>query len=245
MDPRTTIEQFDKYLAECGLGLEAVVVGGAALNLLGVVERETRDCDVMDPDLPESIVAAARSFAEQQRARGHDLANDWFNDGPSRLKHQLPEGWELRLQPAYNGRALELKTLGRLDLLRAKVFAFCDRSVDLDDCIALAPTAAELEEIRPWVAYQDANPAWPEHVRTMLSELSAELRRQQLPELTGHALVVRVLQLRRIADRDPRELNEAQMRERGQARKELAKLERRLAEELPAHTARRGREPEE
>lgn len=95
------------------------------------------------------------------------------------------------------------------------------------------------------MAYQDADPAWPEHVRTMLSELSAELRRQQLPELTGHALVVRVLQLRRIADRDPRELNEAQMRERAQARKELAKLERRLAEELPAHTARREREPEE
>ena len=42
MRPKETIEQFDAYLAEQGLALSAVVVGGAALGLLGVVSRQTR-----------------------------------------------------------------------------------------------------------------------------------------------------------------------------------------------------------
>ena len=41
MDPRSTLTAFDRYLADRGLTLEAVVVGGAALNLLGVITRQT------------------------------------------------------------------------------------------------------------------------------------------------------------------------------------------------------------
>jgi hypothetical protein len=49
MDSRNLLERFDLFLEELGVGFEAIVVGGAALNLLGVISRTTKDCDVLDP----------------------------------------------------------------------------------------------------------------------------------------------------------------------------------------------------
>ena len=43
MIPRATIEAFDKHLDALGLRFEAVVVGGSALVLLGIIQRATRD----------------------------------------------------------------------------------------------------------------------------------------------------------------------------------------------------------
>lgn len=49
VSPRETLEAFDRYLTGRGLRLDAIVIGGAALNLLGVVSRATKDCDIIDP----------------------------------------------------------------------------------------------------------------------------------------------------------------------------------------------------
>jgi hypothetical protein len=76
----------------------------------------------------------------------------------------------------FQGNAVRLTTLGRADFLKTKLFAYCDRDVDLPDCVLLAPTRAELLEAEPWVVYQDANPDWPAHVRRQLYELSKVLR---------------------------------------------------------------------
>ena len=59
MKPHETIEQFDLFLTKQGLSLSAVIIGGSALSLLGVISRETRDCDVLHPQLPEGIIRAA------------------------------------------------------------------------------------------------------------------------------------------------------------------------------------------
>ncbi len=80
-----------------------------------------------------------------------------------------------RLQPAFSGHALHLQTLGRSDLLKTKLFALCDRGLDLPDCIALRPTAVELEDARPWVEEQDLNPDWPTHVRATFADLARRL----------------------------------------------------------------------
>jgi hypothetical protein len=45
MLPRVTLDAFDQFLAARELRLDAVVLGGAALVLLGVIERATRDVD--------------------------------------------------------------------------------------------------------------------------------------------------------------------------------------------------------
>jgi len=175
MDPRTTLTAFDRYLADRGLALEAVVVGGAALNLLGVVSRQTRDCDILHPMLPPEVVAAAQAFAAEVRAGGGALRDEWLNNGPSQLGQLLPAGWELRLQEAFRGQAVVLRTLHRSDLLKAKLFALCDRGLDLPDCVALAPTPAELAEAITWLEPQDLHPGWPAHVRTTIGDLARRL----------------------------------------------------------------------
>jgi hypothetical protein len=175
MFPPPTIEAFDAYLAERDLRLEAIIVGGSALALLGVTDRQTRDVDILHPELSTTIMQAARGFAEQSRRSGVALADDWLNNGPIQLADVLPDAWRLRVQPAFVGRALILTALGRSDLLKTKLFALCDRGTDLQDCLALAPAADELDDAEPWVVKQDMNPLWPDHVRVTLDDLRRRL----------------------------------------------------------------------
>ena len=175
MDPRTTISAFDDYLAHSGASFSGIVIGGTALALIGIVIRPTRDCDVLDPPIPAELMAHAKVFAAQRRALGDPLADDWFNAGPSSLTGVLPIGWRDRLSDAFSGRALRLRTLGRSDLLATKLFALCDRGTDLNDCLAFAPTSAELAAAQPWLEQQDLNPEWPAHTRNVIADLAQRL----------------------------------------------------------------------
>lgn len=175
MLPRPTIEAFDTWLYDRALRLEAVVVGGSALALLGVTGRQTRDVDILHPELPEEITRAARDFAAHLRRGGVGLAEDWLNNGPMELTDVLPEQWHLRVQVVFEGAALRLTTLGRSDLLKTKLFALCDRGTDLTDCIALGPTADELADAEPWLVQQDSTPLWPAHVSATLGHLRGRL----------------------------------------------------------------------
>jgi hypothetical protein len=151
------------------------VIGGAALNLLGIVSRLTKDCDILTPEIPKEIADESCAFALHVRARGGTLQDDWLNNGPTSLRSQLLPGWGDRLQTAFAGDAITLRSLGRQDLLCAKLFALCDRGIDLGDCIALAPSAGELGSIRPWLERQDANPQWPTHAGLTLADLTRRL----------------------------------------------------------------------
>lgn len=175
MDPKETIPAFDSFLAAQGLRFEAVVIGGTALGLLGVITRYTRDCDILCPELSAEISEAAIRFAQARRLLGDTLNDDWLNNGPASLTRDLPPGWKARLVPAFVGKAMMLSCLGRLDLLRSKLFALCDRGLDLPDCVALAPTTGELTELEPWLAARDSNPLWPAHVGEVLSDLGRRL----------------------------------------------------------------------
>ena len=166
------LAQFDDLLAREGERFEAVVLGGAALLLTHVHARATRDVDVLDPEIPARVEELARALARQLP----ELDEDWLNAGPCTLATCLEEGWRERLVPAYQGRALVLRALGRQDLLATKLFAMCDRQVDWQDCVALAPTPAELARALPWVAAQDAHPDWPAYVRRRFEALARHLQ---------------------------------------------------------------------
>lgn len=143
MDPLVTITAFDAFLCERGHRVEAVVIGGTALALLGVVSRPTRDCDILSPPIDPRSAQLAKEFALARRSAGDALADEWWNNGPASLVSVLPIGWQDRLVVVFHGRALLLRTLGRGDLLASKLFALCDRATDLLDCVALAPTSTE------------------------------------------------------------------------------------------------------
>jgi hypothetical protein len=175
MKPAEIFRQFDAYLAVKGLSLDAIVIGGAALAILGTITRETQDCDVLFPKIPADILAAAKDFSVQITGQGGDLKADWLNNGPEALMDVLPIEWRTRTQELYSGKALHLQTLGRTDLLCSKFFAYCDRQQDLPDCIALKPTIAEILETLDWLRHQDTNPGWPEHVNRSMAALAKRL----------------------------------------------------------------------
>ena len=135
-------DEIDNALVLLGAALEAenagsfdlAVIGGAALNVLGLCFRPTRDVDVVallehdDADntrlassrpLPDALLAAGR---EVTRALG--IADDWLNDGPTDLlDHGLPRGFEGRLMRRSYGSRLTVRFASRQDLIALKAYA--------------------------------------------------------------------------------------------------------------------------
>ena len=172
MITKDILDAYDTFLEERGLQLDAIIVGGTALNLLGYISRQTRDVDIIAPELSEALKSSSEEFAKTIPT----LWSNWLNNGPSSLVDILPTGWETRLQDSYIGTALHLKTLGRSDLLKSKLFAYCDRGTDLSDCLAMKPTPEELNDALTWVILQDGNELWPEHVRASFEVLTQQIR---------------------------------------------------------------------
>jgi hypothetical protein len=176
-----------ELLAAAGEPQAIVIVGGAALGLLGVVTRATRDVDILafarpggrdawtlvppPAPLPESLAAAIGTVG-----RDSGLADDWLNTGPAlQWKQGLPPGLATRIEWRQYA-ALRVGLVGRKDLIWFKLFAAADDRPEGRhgrDLGALDPTDAELEEAAGWVKRQDAGPAFPglvddvvNHVRT-------------------------------------------------------------------------------
>ena len=59
------------------------------------------------------------------------MVDEWLNNGPATLAGDLPPGWQGRVQVVFRSASIDLHALGRSDLLKAKVFALCDRVSDL------------------------------------------------------------------------------------------------------------------
>jgi len=76
MWPVETIGAFDLFLRDRGLRFDGVVIGGAALSLLGIVSRPTKDVDILVAIIPQEIHVAARAFAAEIRATGEILHDD-------------------------------------------------------------------------------------------------------------------------------------------------------------------------
>ncbi len=183
-----------QVLAAAGFGYAITIVGGAALNLLGIVERTTGDVDILafgvpridgapgndslhEPPtpLPEPLVLAARTVA-----RDLELDPEWLNAGPApQWRTGLPPGLQQRVEWRQYS-ALWVGVVARYDLIFFKLFAAADsigpRSVHYQDLLALRPSTAELDAAAAWVRTQDASPEFAvvldrvvNHVRQDLS----------------------------------------------------------------------------
>jgi len=159
-----------------------VIVGGAALILRGVVDRQTQDVDIIaywteeqgrrqllpagDP-IPEPLQDVALVVAGEL-----GLASDWLNAvvGSQWRTVPPPDGMVERCEwRRYEG--LEVGIAGRLDLIAFKLFATVDRPEHLADLLALAPNDEELSFAVEWVARQDASQTFADGLVTVVEHV--------------------------------------------------------------------------
>jgi hypothetical protein len=171
-NPKDILPKFDNFLTLNELRFEGVAIGGTALVVLDIIQRSTIDVDLLERDIPEGIAEAARNFATL-----HGLSENWFNAGPVDIIRSLPHNWRADLEPLFTGDSLILKTLSRINLIRTKFWAMCDRMRDIDDLVAMNPSLEEIEMSVQWVKPLDANPDWPRHVESMALALKKRLYR--------------------------------------------------------------------
>jgi hypothetical protein len=159
---------------------ELVVIGGSALLALGLVERTTKDVDIValrsdgdlesaDP-LPEGLVAARDLVA-----RDFSLLPRWLNPGPAKLLELgLPDGFVGRLERRDYGAGLVVYFASRYDQIHFKLYAAVDEGgpgKHEADLRALAPTEAELIAAARWSRSHDPSPAYAESLRGALEFL--------------------------------------------------------------------------
>jgi hypothetical protein len=163
-----------------------VVVGGATLSLLGLVQRTTSDVDVIararrsPPDQLELIQAEPFPSSLQNAVRvvARDLRLDehWMNGEVGLQWSQGLPPWILEDITWMNyGGGLDVGLVGRRTLIALKLFAAVDGNSGerhIQDLTTLLPTDAELDEAMSWVRGQDAALEWVslvgrtiEHVR--------------------------------------------------------------------------------
>ncbi len=197
MEPRLPAE-IQRALAAAGelLGTERakvgiVVVGGTALNLLGIVERTTRDVDVLaivrdGPAAGRVVLAPPDPLPEPLRraiatvARDFGLSEEWMNTVVG-LQWQtgLPPGLEERLHwRRYGGLTVGLAD--RYDLIFLKLYAAADSggpsSVHFQDLVALRPTEGELNAAADWARGQDPTPAFSKILEQVIGHVRKSVR---------------------------------------------------------------------
>ena len=166
-----------------------VVIGGAALNLRGVVERTTTDVDVValggPAGAPAALTEAPRplggplAVAIRAVARDLNLSEDWMNSEPALQWIQgFPPGMGARVEWRQYG-ALHVGLASRYDLICFKLHAAVDiggpNHVHYTDLLALAPSDEELREAAAWVRTQDAGPQFPQNIEPVVSHVRRDL----------------------------------------------------------------------
>lgn len=164
------LNRLDEELVRIGEKRQLFICGGVALIVAGIVEHQTRDVDVLVPEIDPVLKRIASVLAGE-----FGLDENWLNNGPASLAKDLSKGWRNRTKAIFDGKSLEVRALGRLDLLATKIYAFCDREDDFDDVVRLKPTAKELTTLAPWVLDRDASELWPKRVEDCLERLRKRL----------------------------------------------------------------------
>lgn len=176
------LRALSEQLGRSGSQFELVVIGGSALLALGLIDRPTKDVDVValreagvlqkaDP-LPADL-----RDARDRVARDFGLPLDWINPGPASLiDFGLPEGFLDRMATRGFGPALTVHFASRLDQIHFKLYALVDQGAGRheQDLRALDPTAEELLQAGRWTTTHDISPEFREMLERALRYLGVE-----------------------------------------------------------------------
>lgn len=161
---------------------ELVVIGGSGLLVLGLIERATRDVDLValrvgaDLENPEPLPGPLRE-ARDRVARDLSLPQHWLNSGPaSLLDFELPTGFLERVESRHYGDHLTVHFASRFDQIHFKLYAAVDagpgkHSQDLE---ALAPTPEELLQAARWTRTHDPSAGFEEVLRRVLAHYGVD-----------------------------------------------------------------------
>ena len=176
-----------ELLAARGEEYWIVAIGGAVMNLLGLVARATIDVDVVamadpksggalhlrppDHPLPAGLARAARTVAGDL-----GFAEDWLNAGPrSQWQTGFPPDWAAGIEWRQYG-GLHVGLVDRRVLIHLKLHAAADdvgpRSVHFQDLMTLTPTEDELERAAEWIrSTQDPSPGMADSLSKLLTHV--------------------------------------------------------------------------
>lgn len=162
--------------------VELVVIGGSALTILGLVERPTRDVDIVAlldggalisaKPLPDAVLTARDAVAAD-----FGVEEAWLNSGPGDLlRWGLPGGFVERLTSTEFGRFLTVHVASRYDQIHFKLYAFADQGLGRheEDLRALAPTADELCAAARWTITQDRSEGFGQELLGALRYLGVD-----------------------------------------------------------------------
>lgn len=151
-----------------GLYISLVVCGGTALAALGLLNRTTKDADVLGAVEETTAGLKIRKIEEfpgwlakaaEKVARDFGLPENWLNLGPaSQVETGLPPGFTERLVKKNYGEYLTIYFISRTDQIYFKLYATVDRNdYHTQDLFNLKPTEGELEDAAKWVLTQDVS----------------------------------------------------------------------------------------
>ncbi len=154
-----------------------VVCGGAALAALNLVQRTTKDIDVIGQFTDDQVEYADfdSKFIEQISiiSESLNLPADWINTGPeSFIQSGLPQGLLKRLTLKKYGENLTIGFISRYDQIFLKLYASVDRGgYHVDDLIKLNPSEKELLDACKWVCEQDTSEEFAVLLKSMLKQI--------------------------------------------------------------------------
>jgi hypothetical protein len=153
---RKYLTTFSQIYADLKGELVTVVIcGGAGLNILEIIDRNTKDVDLVFPEhLPEKFEEASNMTAQY-----YGLKKGWINQGPlDLLRMGLPEGFFERCKPLDLEGQINWLITSRLDQIHFKLYASVDRGgYHLQDLRALQPTQDELVMAAQWCMTHDVS----------------------------------------------------------------------------------------
>ena len=169
-------------LAITRTSVELVVIGGSALTILGLVERPTRDVDVvalLDGGELRSATPLPANVVEARDAVANDfgVSDGWLNSGPGDLlRWGLPDGLVERLTRRDFGSSLKVHLVSRLDQIHFKLYALVDQGLGRheEDLRALSPTPDELCAAARWTITQDPSEGFRQELLGALRYLGVE-----------------------------------------------------------------------